>query len=273
MRRQIIPSVVLGLIVPFASAVTAQQTLPNRPPVVPPRNAAQSPRNTAIPSRQPQPAQAPASKTQVAQTTTNSPAQPAGSTPCGQNANSAKQKAVAQVRGRLGTYGAPLPSGTSNPCQNGSPTQQTAAQNANSGANSSGSRAPLNLSTEGIGTFPGLGGYNLVAYSCFRNSGQVMCDFDVTNTGTTAANATSIYNDMHMVGSSGRIFPRTSAFFVDSDGSPFQVSQLTPGNKVRFVMEFQGVPDSYSTVELIQGNTVLQNVQITAAAATTTAAK
>jgi hypothetical protein len=98
-----------------------------------------------------------------------------------------------------------------------------------------------------------------------------MCDFDVTNSGNAAANATSIYNDMRIVGSTGRVFPRTSAFFVDTDGSPFEVSEITPGSKVRFVMEFQGVPDSYTTVTLAQGNTVVQNVQIAAPAAAATA--
>ena len=156
--------------------------------------------------------------------------------------------ALSQVRSRLGSLGANIPAGGARPCTSGG----------------SGTRAPLNVASEGLGSLPGNSGYNLIAYGCFRNNGQILCDFDVTNSGTAQANARNIYYDLHMVSASGRAFPRTDAFFVDSDGSPFMDSQVDAGHKVRFVMIFDGVPDSYSTVALAHGNDVVSNVPISA---------
>jgi len=97
-----------------------------------------------------------------------------------------------------------------------------------------------------------------------RRDAQVLCDFDVTNSGSAQANSRSIYFDLRMVSTSGRVFPRTDAFFVDGDGTPFTDSLITAGNRVRLVMVFEGIPDSYSIVTLAHGNDVVQGVPIAA---------
>jgi hypothetical protein len=102
----------------------------------------------------------------------------------------------------------------------------------------------------------------MTAYSCFRSGAQVLCDFDVTNQGNIRANAKQIYGDTHMVNGSGRVLPRTDAYFVDSDGSQFNDSQITPGSKVRMIMVFNNVPASTSSVSLAQGSNTIQSVAI-----------
>jgi hypothetical protein len=123
-------------------------------------------------------------------------------------------------------------------------------------------RSQLNTSSDGIGSFPGCCGYNLIAYSCFRAGASVLCDFDVTNQGNVQANAKAIYNDLRIVGSGGRIFGHNQAYFVDTDGSQFQTSYISAGSRVRMVMQFENVPASYSTVSLVQGRNNIQNVTI-----------
>lgn len=102
----------------------------------------------------------------------------------------------------------------------------------------------------------------MTAYSCFRSGSQVLCDFDVTNQGNVRANAKQIYGDTHMVNGSGRVLQRTDAYFVDTDGSQFVDSQITPGNKVRMIMVFNNVPASTTSVSLAQGSNTIQSVAI-----------
>lgn len=99
-------------------------------------------------------------------------------------------------------------------------------------------------------------------YSCFRSGASVLCDFDVTNQGNAQANAKVIYSDLRIVGSGGRIFPHSQAFFVDTDGSQFGTSYISAGNRVRMVMQFENIPASYSTVTLVQAANRVQNVTI-----------
>jgi hypothetical protein len=102
----------------------------------------------------------------------------------------------------------------------------------------------------------------MTAYSCFRSGSQVLCDFDVTNQGNVRANAKQIYNDTHMVNGSGRVMQRTDAYFVDTDGSQFVDSQITPGNKVRMIMVFNNIPATTTTVSLAHGSDTIQSVAI-----------
>jgi hypothetical protein len=126
---------------------------------------------------------------------------------------------------------------------------------------SSGSHASASAG-QALGSFPGCCGYTMTAYSCFRSGSQVLCDFDVTNQGNIRANAKQIYSDTHMVNSSGRVLSRTDAYFVDSDGSQFVDSQITPGSKVRMIMVFNNVPANTSSVSLAQGSNTIQSVAI-----------
>jgi hypothetical protein len=102
----------------------------------------------------------------------------------------------------------------------------------------------------------------MTAYSCFRSGSQVLCDFDVSNQGNIRANAKQIYNDTHMVNGSGRVLQRSDAYFVDTDGSQFVDSQITPGNKVRMIMVFNNIPASTTSVSLAQGSNTIQSVPI-----------
>jgi hypothetical protein len=149
---------------------------------------------------------------------------------------------------------------------------QTAAAPCNSTSQGQDNRQPLNAADEGIGNFPGGGGYNMTLYSCFRSGSQVLCDFDVWNQHNVLASARNIYGDLRLVNSSGRMFPHNDAFFVDTDGSQFDASQIMPGNKVRLIMVFNNVPASLTNVSLAQGPTIVQGVGITAQEAGTQAA-
>jgi hypothetical protein len=132
----------------------------------------------------------------------------------------------------------------------------------NNASNGASSRSAINTSNEGLGSFPGCCGYNLTVYSCFRSGVNVLCDFDVTNQGNAQASAKAIYGDLRIVGSGGRMFGHSQAFFVDTDGSQFGNSYISAGNRVRMVMQFENIPTSYSTVTLVQGQTKIQNVSI-----------
>ena len=221
-------------------AASAQQPAPKRPTILP--RAA----NT-------QPAKPNPSNSQPA-----APSQPGtnggsqnGSAPCNTNTTSipGRSRLPASISNRI-------PSSASTPCNN----------NNNSTINNQGNnRQPFNASIQGVGNFPGCCGYNMTLYSCFRNGGQVLCDFDVTNQHNVQVNAKQIYGDLRILNSSGRIFPRGDAFFVDdADGSQFEVSQITPGNKVRLIMVFENVPQTYTNVSIAQGSTVVQSVAISA---------
>lgn len=115
---------------------------------------------------------------------------------------------------------------------------------------------------QGIGVFPGGWGYTLTAYGCMRNNSQVLCDFDVSNQNNTQANARGLYGDLRLVGVSGRVINRSDAYFVDSNGSSFPVSQISPGNRIRMVMVFENVPPDYGTVSLAEGQVVIPGVQL-----------
>jgi hypothetical protein len=259
-----------------------QQTTTNgRPPLIPPKSStpASTPAptggRTPLPLPKPRPAApaasgtgTPAPASQTAGTAT-APCAPASANPAATNtaANRAPAKPSRiptwlkntpmgqQAQTTISNYGANLPAGVR---PYGTPgTAQPATM-----SNNSGPRSTLNTQ-QGLGSFPGCCGYNLTAYSCLRNNSQVLCDFDVTNQGNIQANAEAIYRDFHLVGTSGRVFGRSNAYFVDTNGSPFTVSQLSSGNAVRYVMVFDNVPNEYASVSLAQGQTLIQGVQLT----------
>jgi hypothetical protein len=266
---------VVGALLLTCSFAAAQQT---RPPLIPAQSAkpASTPANTGArpPLVLPKPAAttpaAPArgtaaqNQTTAANTvpcapaTTNTTTAPASkpsrvpawlkNTPLGQQAQST-----------IGNYTSNLPAGA-RPC--GTNTAATGAAQPATLSNNSANRGVLNTQ-QGLGSFPGCCGYNLTAYSCLRNNSQILCDFDVTNQGNIQANAEVIYRDFHLVGTSGRVFGRSNAYFVDTNGSPFTVSQLSSGTAVRYVMVFDNVPNEYSSVSLAQGQTLIQGVQLT----------
>jgi hypothetical protein len=82
--------------------------------------------------------------------------------------------------------------------------------------------------------------------------------------GNTQANANQLYRDFQIVGASGRPFGRAEAHYIDTDGSRFDTSHFTGGNTVRYIMQFEGVPASYTTVTLVTGQTKISGVQISA---------
>jgi hypothetical protein len=116
----------------------------------------------------------------------------------------------------------------------------------------------------GVGNFAGCCGFSMTLYTCFRNGGQVLCDFDLTNQNNAQADAHTVFGDVRILNSSGRIFPHQDAFFVDADGTQFDTSQITPGNKVRLIMVFENVPETYTTVSLAHAQMVVQAVTISA---------
>jgi len=166
----------------------------------------------------------------------------------------------------------------SSPCNGSTPgrpgvsprgqTGYTGGQPCNS--QSPANRQQLNNYQGGVGNFSGCCGFSMTLYSCFRNGGQVLCDFDLTNQNNARANAHTVFGDMRILNSSGRIFPRQDAFFVDADGTQFDISQITPGNKVRLIMVFDNVPETYTTVSLAHAQMVVQNVAISAQESGTT---
>jgi hypothetical protein len=237
--RLILHSVVGALIALLFSGVAAY---PQQKQAPPPKRPAVAPR----PSGE-QPATQNAARPQAGNENSNQQSQSSNGS-AGYSPNSMQSGTAPCNQAVSSPYGrAPI-----RPCN--AATSQ--AQNSN--------RQALNASQEGYGKFPGGGGYSMTLYSCFRSGGQVLCDFDLTNQHNAQIAAKSAYPGLHFVSSSGRMFPRSDAFFVDTDGSQFDDSQITPGNKVRLIMVFDNVPASLTSASLAAGPTVVQNVAISA---------
>lgn len=230
-----------------AQAVTEPPPAPvrqARPPLTPRQTAKAAAKNTAQP----------ATKT-PAQTSTPFEAPAAGTgTTAGRSALTSNGAAASTGRQPLSAMRS-----ASNTANNG----RTATNSATNTSGAANNRTALNTSDEGLGSF-NASGYTLTAYSCFRSGAHVLCDSDVSNQGNVQVNAKAVFREIRMVNSAGRIFPRTDAYFVDTDGSQFATSQITPGNKVRLAMVFDNLPTSTTSVTLAYGRTTLQNVEISA---------
>jgi len=288
--KQISIGAMLGMqsLLLFGTLAVAQIPVPAKPPVVPPRPAvkppapkpaAPAPKPATIPAPRPVTVPAtPAAKPGTAPATTAPVVPPARPPitgvrpPIGGRPQVVPAVANSGVPGRQavggqGFNGRPPISGLAG--QRGAASAGGASGSQATGSQASGSQAAGGSRAgvgggngQSLGSFPGCCGYTMTAYSCFRSGSQVLCDFDVSNQGNIRANAKQIYGDTHMVNGSGRVLPRTDAYFVDTDGSQFVDSQITPGNKVRMIMVFNNIPASTTSVSLAQGSNTIQSVPI-----------
>jgi hypothetical protein len=158
--------------------------------------------------------------------------------------------------------------------------QQTQAQSAGVGqpfvsgnnaagfAGGSGSMAPLqqpasNNSQAGAAapaTFRA-GDFALTSYGCFHGSGRLLCDFDVTKQTYSPVNAAQLWSGMNLVGDGGQIVPHGNSYFVDRAGKPFAQGFLS-AKPIRLIIEFADTGTQVSTVALLHGQEVVDNVPV-----------
>jgi len=133
------------------------------------------------------------------------------------------------------------------------------------GGSSGGARAPI--SGFGVGTILWPGGWTLTSYGCFRTDTRLFCDFDTSNnTGNVQANAAYIWagaGGVNLVDDGGKITVRHNAFFVGTDGSQFQTAYISQ-QPVRFVIEYDDVNPSFTSVSLVLANQRIQGVPVRA---------
>jgi hypothetical protein len=112
---------------------------------------------------------------------------------------------------------------------------------------------------QGVGTFVGAG-WTLTAYGCYRTGTRLFCDFDTIHQGNLQAGSNIWYN-VNVVDDGGKITGRHNAFFVGDDGSQFDTAYITQ-KPVRFVMEYDDINQSYTTISLVQGGNRIDRVPI-----------
>jgi hypothetical protein len=129
----------------------------------------------------------------------------------------------------------------------------------------SGANSRSSLATQGLGTFRGAD-YTLTAYGCYRTgtATRVLCDFDITKQRGAQANVAP-FNNVVVVDNGGKIVKRKDAYYMGQDGTHMPAAYLST-SPVRYVMEFDDVADSISSVSLVRGREQIQSVPISAAA-------
>jgi hypothetical protein len=92
----------------------------------------------------------------------------------------------------------------------------------------------------------------------------LFCDFDTTNQNNLQAgsNIWSGGGGVNLVDDGGKITVRHNAFFVGQDGSQFPTAYISP-QAVRFIIEYDDVNPSYTSVSLVLGRERIQTVPIT----------
>jgi len=162
-----------------------------------------------------------------------------------------------------------VPGATTVPAAASSATALSALPSAASTA-SSGYSAPAGgdprapVIGQGVGDFIWPGGWTLTAYGCFRTGNRLFCDFDTTNQNNVQVNTTiwSGAGGVNVVDDGGKITTRHNAFFVGTDGSQFSTAYVGP-QAVRFIIEYDGVDQRYTSVSLVLTNNRIAGVPIT----------
>ncbi len=135
-------------------------------------------------------------------------------------------------------------------------TNQTNANQSNGTINASGFSA-------GLGNFSAAD-YTLTVYNCLRSGTRVFCDYDATKNTSQQVNAEGFRRwNITLVLGTGRVFGAQRSMYVDTDGSTFELAEITPNAPVRLVSEYDDVPASYTSVTLAFGAKRIQNVPIT----------
>jgi hypothetical protein len=108
------------------------------------------------------------------------------------------------------------------------------------------------------------GGQTLTAYGCFRVGTRALCDYDLGLNANMQVNAAQAL-PVALVGDGGMMQGRHNAFFVGSDGSQFPTAYASPDTKLRLIMEYENVPQTFTNVSLVWANQRIPGVAMGAA--------
>jgi len=256
----------VGISTLFACTLAVGQT-PVKPPVKPaPKVAAAVKPAPAKPA--PAPAK-PAAVPVVNNTPKQSPAQPAGRTaPATTPQNAATSVTPAASRAQLPASGANTSPAAATSAATGASLSSTSLSSASTATNGAttyvgGSNAPRSAVAEA-----GVGSYNwstltLTAYGCSRSGTRVLCDFDISNQNSGQVTV-GYWGDLALVDDGGKMSRRSNAFFMGNDGSQFDNAFVSPGQPVRYLMEFDDVAPSYTSIALVWQNKRIAPVAIAA---------
>ena len=113
----------------------------------------------------------------------------------------------------------------------------------------------------GLGTRLG-GVWTLTAYGCFRSGTRVFCDFDLSESQTNQGGTLYLFAGVTVVDDGGKITGRHNAFFLFNDGSQANNAYFSPGNPVRYIMEYDDVNPNHTSISLVNGGDRIQGVPI-----------